>query len=84
MRRVMDYQTYLVALKRWFHGDQVPGELYKPEPIYHSLGARGGPHDANGNRLDNNGNVIGRDAAFCPVTNSTNSYTRKPMGGRLR
>jgi len=26
---------------RWFHGDQVPGELYKPEPIYHSLGARG-------------------------------------------
>ena len=55
MRRVMDYQTYLVALKRWFHCDQVPGELYKPEPINHSLGARGGPHDANGNRLDKKG-----------------------------
>ena len=40
MRRMIDYQTYLTALKRWFHGDQVPGELYKPEPIYHSLGAK--------------------------------------------
>jgi hypothetical protein len=84
MRRMMDYQTYLVALKRWFHGDQVPGELYKPEPIYHSLGASGGPQDANGNRLDKNGNVIGRDGAFYPITNSTNPYTRKPMGAWLR
>ena len=41
-------------------------------------------HDANGNRLDKNGNVIGRDAAFYPVTNSTNPYTRKPMGAWLR
>jgi hypothetical protein len=39
MRRTFDYATYLAALKRWFHGDQVPGELYKPEPIYHSLAA---------------------------------------------
>ena len=59
-----------LALKRWFHQDQVPGELYKPEPIYHSLGARGGPHDANGNRLDKNGNVIGRDGAFYPIKRS--------------
>src|ERR1700730_18030997 len=64
MRRVMDYQTYLAALKRWFHGGQVPGEYYKPAGEFHSLGARGGPHDANGNRLDKNGNVIGRDARF--------------------
>ena len=84
MRRVIDYQTYLVALKRWFHGDQVPGEAYKSAGEFHSLGARGGPHDANGNRLDKNGNVIGRDAAFYPVTNSTNPYTRKPMGAWLR
>ena len=84
MRRMIDYQTYLTALKRWFHGDQVPGEPYKPEPVYHSLGGKGGPHDANGNRLDKNGYVIGRDAAFYPVTNSTNPYTRKPMGAWLR
>ena len=84
MRRVMDYQTYLVALKRWFHGDQVPGELYKPEPIYHSLGARGGPHDANGNRLDKNGYVIGRDGAFYPIGNPVNQYTGKPVGTWLK
>ena len=84
MRRMIDYQTYLTALKCWFHGGQVPGQPYKPEPIYHSLGARGAPHDANGNKLDKNGNVIGRDAAFYPVTNSTNPYTRKPMGAWLR
>ena len=70
MGRMTSYQDYLAALKRWFHQDQVPGELCKPEPIYHSLGARGGPHDANGNRLDNNGNVIGRDAAFYPIKRS--------------
>jgi hypothetical protein len=80
----MDYQTYLVALKRWFHGDRVPGELYKPEPVYHSLGARGGPHDANGNRLDKNGTVIGRNEAFYGASNPVNPYTRKPMGAWLR
>jgi hypothetical protein len=84
MRRMFDYQVYLTALRNWFHGGQVPGEAYKPAGEFHSLGARGGPHDANGNRLDNNGNVIGRDAAFCPVTNSINPYTRKPMGAWLR
>jgi hypothetical protein len=67
MRRVTDYLAYLIALKRHFHGDQVPGEAYKPAGEFHSLGARGGPHDANGNRLDKNGNVIGRDAAFYPI-----------------
>jgi hypothetical protein len=76
--------SFLENVKRLFHDNQTPGELYKPEPFYHSLGARGGPHDANGNRLDKNGNVIGRDAAFCPVTNWTNPYTRKPMGAWLR
>jgi hypothetical protein len=70
MRRVMDYQTYLAALKRWFHQGQVPNTNYKPEPIYHSLGARGGAHDGNGNRIDKNGNVIGRDAAFYPIKRS--------------
>jgi hypothetical protein len=62
--------SFLENVKRLFHDNQTPGEFYKPEPIYHSLGARGGPHDANGNRLDNNGNVIGRDAAFCPIKRS--------------
>jgi hypothetical protein len=81
---MIDYQSYLAALKRWFHQGQTPDEPYKQPPIYHSLGARGGPHDTNGNRLDKNGNVIGRDAAFCPVANSTNPYTRKPMGAWLR
>jgi hypothetical protein len=70
MRRVMDYQTYLAALKRWFHGGQVPGEFCKPVGEFHSLGGRGGPRDANGNRLDKNGNVIGRDAAFYPIKRS--------------
>jgi hypothetical protein len=84
MRRTFDYATYLAALKRLFHQNQTPGEYYKPAGEFHSLGARGGPHDANGNRLDNNGYVIGRDAAFYPVTNSTNPYTRKPMGAWLR
>ena len=81
---MFDYEAYLAALKRWFHQGQTPGEFYKPPPVYHSLGARGGPHDANGNRLDTNGNMIGRDAAFYPVTNSTNPYTRKPRGAWLR
>jgi hypothetical protein len=71
-------------LKRWFHGDQVPGELYKPEPIYHSLGARGGPHDSNGNRLDKKGRVIGRDGAFYPIGNPVNQYTGKPAGTWLK
>jgi hypothetical protein len=31
MKRVMDYQTHLAALKRWFHQGQTPGEYYKPE-----------------------------------------------------
>jgi hypothetical protein len=84
MRRVMDYQTYLAALKRWFHQGQTPGELYKPEPIYHSLGARGGPHDSNGNRLDKKGRVIGRDAAFYPIGNPVNQYTGKPVGTWLK
>jgi hypothetical protein len=85
MRRMFDYQVYLTALRNWFHGGQTPGELYKQPPVYHSLGARGGPYDANGNRLDAKGRVIGRDAAFYPVTNSsTNWYTRKPMGAWLR
>ena len=84
MRRMLDYATYLAALKRWFHQGQTPGEFYKPEPVYHSLGGKGGPHDANGNSLDKNGNVIGRDAAFYPVTNSTNRYTQKPVGAWLR
>jgi hypothetical protein len=57
-------------MKAHFHGNQVHGEFYKPEAVYHSLGARGGPHDANGNRLGNNGNVIGRDAAFYPIKRS--------------
>jgi hypothetical protein len=84
MRRVTDYLAYLIALKRHFHGGQMPGEYYKPAGEFHSLGARCGLHDANGNRLDKNGNVIGRDAAFCSVTNSTNPYPRKPMGAWLR
>ena len=67
MRHMLDYPTYLAALKRWFHQGQTPGEFYKPDPVYHSLGGKGGPHDANGNRLDKNGNVIGRDAAFYPI-----------------
>jgi hypothetical protein len=70
MRRMIDYQTYLTALNCWFHGGQVPGEAYKPAGEFHSLGARSGPHDANGNRLDKNGNVIGRDAAFYPIKRS--------------
>jgi hypothetical protein len=71
MRRAMDYQTYLAALKLWFHQGQVPGEVYKPEPVYHSLGARGGgQRDGNSNLLDKNGRVIGRDAAFYPIKRS--------------
>jgi hypothetical protein len=62
--------SFLENVKRLFHDNQTPGELYKPEPIYHSLGARGGPHDANGNRLDKNGNVIGRDGSFYPIKRS--------------
>ncbi len=84
MRRMIDYQMYIAALQRWFHQGQVPGEFHKEPPVYHSLGGKGGQHDANGNRLDKNGYVIGRDAAFYPVTNSTNWYTRKPMGAWLR
>jgi hypothetical protein len=84
MRRLFDYQTYVAALQRWFHQDQVPGEFYKQPPVYHSLGGRGGPHDANFNRIDKHGKVIGRDAALYPVTNSTNPCTRKPMGAWLR
>jgi hypothetical protein len=84
MRRILDYTTYLSALKQWFHQGQTPDTYYKQPPIYHSLSGRGGPRDANGNRLGNNGNVIGRDAAFYPVTNSTNPYTRNPIGAWLR
>jgi hypothetical protein len=72
------------AMRARFHGGQVPEQFYKQPPEYHSLGARGGWRDANGNLLDKDGNVIGRDAAFYPVTNSTNPYTRKPMGAWLR
>jgi hypothetical protein len=84
MRRIMDYQTYLAALKRWFHQGQTPNTYYKQPPVYHSLGGKGGPCDLNGNRLDAKGRAIGRDAAFHPITNSTNPYTRKPMGAWLR
>jgi hypothetical protein len=54
MRHMLDYPTYLAALKRWFHQGQTPGEFYKPDPVYHSLGGKGGQQDANGNRLDKN------------------------------
>jgi hypothetical protein len=84
MQRAMDYQAWLTALKRWFHQGQVPDEDYKQPPEYHSLGGRGGSRDSNGNLLGPDGRVIGRDAAFYPVTNSTNPYTRKPMGEWLR
>jgi hypothetical protein len=78
------YQQFLDFIKRRFHGGQTPGEIYKRPPVYHSLGARGGPHDANGNRLDKNGRVVGRDGAFYPVGNSINHYTGKPVGTWLK
>jgi hypothetical protein len=82
--RFASYEEYLKALKRWFHQGQTPGEAYRPEPIYHSLGGRGGPHDANDNRIDAKGRVIGYDAAFYGTANTVNPYTRKPMGAWLR
>jgi hypothetical protein len=64
---------------------KIPGELYRPEPIVHSLGARGGGRrDANGNRIDAKGRVIGRDAAFYPIGNPVNQYTGKPVGRWLK
>lgn len=80
MRRVLSYQTYLAALQRWFHQGQTPGEFHKEPPVYHSLGGRGGPHDANGNRIDKKGRPIGRDEAFYGVANAINSFTGRRYG----
>jgi hypothetical protein len=38
------------ALLRKFHGDQIPGEFYRPAKIYHSIYGRGG-EQANLNPL---------------------------------
>jgi hypothetical protein len=57
--------SFLENVKRLFHGNQTPGEYYRPEPITHSLGARGGgKRDANGNLLGKDGKVVGRNEAF--------------------
>jgi hypothetical protein len=84
MRRMLDYQTYLAALQRWFHQAQVPNTDYKPEPVYHSLGARGGAHDGNGNRIDKNGRVIGRAEAYYGTINPINPITGRRRGEWLR
>jgi hypothetical protein len=76
----MSSPGWLAALIRKFHGGQVPGEFYKPSGIYHSLGARGGPHDANGNRLDRNGNVIGYHEAYYGSGSDINPLTRRSAG----
>jgi hypothetical protein len=72
------------AMRARFHGNQIDGEVYKQPPVYHSLGARGGRRDANGNRLDADGRVIGRNEAFYGASNPVNPHTRKPMGAWLR
>lgn len=38
---VNKFTSFLAALLRKFHGDQIPGEFYRPAKIYHSLYGRG-------------------------------------------
>lgn len=84
MQRMLDYQTYLAVLKRWFHQGETPGEYVKPEPVYHSLGGKGGACDKNGNRLGPDGKVLGRTAAFYGAPNSINAFTGRKRGEWLQ
>jgi hypothetical protein len=65
MRIIKKFATALEAMMDRFHDGQTPGEVYKQPPEYHSLGGRGGgKRDGNGNLLDAQGRVVGRNQAF--------------------
>jgi hypothetical protein len=73
------------AMKARFHGGNVHGQPYKQLPEYHSLGARGGKRDGNGNLLGPDGKVIGRLQAFYGAPNSgINPWTNRSFGSWMR
>jgi hypothetical protein len=72
--------VWLAALLRRFHGGQVPGETYRPSPIYHSLGACGPRRDADGNPIPDTDPYSRHQVRYGGEQSDTNSLTGRPVG----